>query len=392
VVVGIRSSRPFLNYDWRVESLGGQRGNVTSTSVSEIFIHEHDGQLWKPLPGASSQFDELLYAQTRWLEIVTETDWNPWRKDELEPEQRQAEDVMREWTRAEPDFRPMTKRQVAAMVTSISRNAKAEYAANEARWERDKAQYEPERERARWSLLEREAVLAQRSRELEQFRSGERFPGMVPDKREHEMAELATTIERESAQISRLKKIVGDPDDVVDEQGKLPRDRRGWNLTMYGLRRRTKVTELRDGVGNLENEIVQAPREERSKLRTRLHFEHRQLEVLLAVPPLEAAEMCADCLTPQFQHGFGDVFETRPCPVWPDYAERMKRVWDLLRTAEPKQTESQAQPKAEPLATLKGGLPIADVIERLSELKATYPDAVVKRGRANLWEIWQVES
>jgi hypothetical protein len=49
-------------------------------------------------------------------------------------------------------------------------------------------------------------------------------------------------------------------------------------------------------------------------------------------------------------------------------------------------------PKPQPLATLPSGLSIANVIAKLTELQAVHPDAVVKRGRANRWEIWLAES
>ena len=46
------------------------------------------------------------------------------------------------------------------------------------------------------------------------------------------------------------------------------------------------------------------------------------------------------------------------------------------------------QPKPEPLAVVPSGLPIADVMQRLVEIQKQHPDAVVKRGRADRWEVW----
>ena len=48
-------------------------------------------------------------------------------------------------------------------------------------------------------------------------------------------------------------------------------------------------------------------------------------------------------------------------------------------------------PKPQPLAVIPSGLAIAEVIERLKVLQAEYPDAVVKRGRANRWELWPAD-
>lgn len=57
-------------------------------------------------------------------------------------------------------------------------------------------------------------------------------------------------------------------------------------------------------------------------------------------------------------------------------------------TERTKAKEQPDQPKPHPIAVLPLGLPIAEVITKLSELQNKHPDAIVKRGRANKWEIW----
>lgn len=90
-------------------------------------VYEHDGMLWKPLPGCDSTFEELIHAQRRWMQIFEETCWNPWRTDELTPQADHARQVMREWTRAEPNHRPMTTRQIGAMQAGITRKHQREH-------------------------------------------------------------------------------------------------------------------------------------------------------------------------------------------------------------------------------------------------------------------------
>ncbi len=51
-------------------------------------------------------------------------------------------------------------------------------------------------------------------------------------------------------------------------------------------------------------------------------------------------------------------------------------------------TPSKPKPKPQPLAVVPSGLPIAEVVAKLSELQEQYPDAEVRRGRANRWELW----
>jgi DNA polymerase V len=54
--------------------------------------------------------------------------------------------------------------------------------------------------------------------------------------------------------------------------------------------------------------------------------------------------------------------------------------------------KEEPDPKPHPIAVLPSGLPIAKVITKLSELQNEHPDAIVKRGRANKWEIWPADA
>ena len=130
-------------------------------------------------------------------------------------------------------------------------------------------------------------------------------------------------------------------------------------------------------------------RHQRSKLTAQLCGTDRRLQALLAVPIFTAEDMCPDCCTPQFQLGFGDVQEMRPCPSWPTHAARVARVWELLRSSSDRVQHNAPEPsKLHPLAVLPGGPPIAEVIEKLAALQKEHPEAIVKRGRANRWELW----
>lgn len=364
---------------------------MPDTTDQQEQLHEHDGALWKPLLGCTTTFDELLNAQQRWMEIFHETSWNPWREDELKPEVDHVERVMEEWTRGEPDWRPPTKWRIGAINAAITRKVNRAHAADEARWERDKARYDPEREKARYALLERESIHASLEEQLAAYRGGKRFPSLNPEKRSKDIADLEAKFSRNEMEIARLTPIVADREDVVDEDGKLPRDRRKWNLIWYRITRRERVEGLMQSTSALRDQIkATKDRSEKSRLKTELWFEERRLNSLLAVPILAAEAMCADCYTPWFQHvSGGDGFDSRPCPRWPLFAAQMEKVWDIMRSAsERAQTATPEPEKPQPLATLSGNLPIADVIERLSDLQKAHPDAVVKRGRANRWELW----
>lgn len=103
--------------------------------------------------------------------------------------------------------------------------------------------------------------------------------------------------------------------------------------------------------------------------------------------------MCADCATPRDKHGWVTPPGDGHCPAWPGWGARLKQVRQMVedmvrRNEESKGAEAPPRPKLEPLALVPSGLPIAEVVERLQELQAKYPDVEVRRGRANRWELW----
>lgn len=362
---------------------------MTLQDIGDI-VHEDGGTLWRRKPRATSSFEEFLHSREHWLELFQETDWNPWRKEELAPQMGRADQVGEEWERAEPDFRPLTERQVSARIAAIRRRVRVEGDKDEARWEQDEARYDADREMARYALLEHEAIQANLERELADHRSGGLFPAMSGDRRTKEILELEAKREQSAAELQRLSIIVGDREEVVDSDGKLPADRRRWNVIWYRHLRIEWVGELNELIAAQQVKIAGTKdRKEKSTLRVHLGSDQRRMEALLAIPRLEAEQMCADCYTPAFQHtSGGDIYETRPCPNWPMHAARMERMRETLRSvAERKSPTVLEPPKPQPLATQPGELPIAQVIERLSELQAEHPDAVVRKGRSSRWEI-----
>lgn len=360
------------------------------STATDVF--EYDGLLWKRLPGGTSTFEEFVAAGAQWMELFHETQWNPWRKEELQAESDQARAVRAEWTRAEPGHRMMTEEEVSAWMAEMDREYKARHAADEGRWKRDRKRYSKDREQARYALLEREASRAHLNHQIQGLRSGQIFPGMSPDVRAKRIAELETDLARNEAGIAALADTVGDLETVVDAHGQLPRDRRPLNLVGYDCRRRFRVEELQASISGQHLKIAgENDRTKKSSLRATVAGMERELAALLAVPRLIPEDMCADCDTPMVQH-LSAGSDARGCPYWPVRAARMKQAWEnVRRILEETKPAEPAPQKPEPLATLPGNLGIGEVIERLKELQAKHPDAVVKRGRANRWELWPAE-
>ncbi len=128
----------------------------------------------------------------------------------------------------------------------------------------------------------------------------------------------------------------------------------------------------------------------RAELRTKLNDATRRLDKLLAIPPLTANDMCSECPTPANLHGWVMPAGAGPCPAWPRAAARVREVLMMLQRVAPT-PEPQRLPEVKPLAVIQSGLPIAEVLARLAEIHATYPDAEVRRGKADRWEIWAVK-
>jgi hypothetical protein len=315
-------------------------------------VYQLDGRRWTPKPGTTASFEEFKAARDLFLAASGDERLNPWKNRRVEREQAMA--VMEQWTRAEPGFTPMTEAEVEAWLANMDRQAKEHHAADVRRWEAGRHCYDPYREAARLALLEQEAVREHHRRELE--RNADPALQRAPEFREREAARLREAIFRVEAEVLRLRSEVGDPEDVVDSEGRLPRDRRRSNLIAYDLRRQRERIELTE--------------------------------------PLKAEDMCSECATPEAHHGW--TSPASPCPAWPEWAKRIENARAILSIAVAGQQrcddEASKEPKPKPLAVFPGGLPIAEVITRLTELQVEHPDAVVKRGRANGWEIWAADS
>jgi hypothetical protein len=63
-------------------------------------------------------------------------------------------------------------------------------------------------------------------------------------------------------------------------------------------------------------------------------------------------------------------------------------MFDSMVANNNRATKEPGPPKPKPIAVIPSGLPIADIMARLAEIQTDHPDAEVRRGRANRWEIW----
>lgn len=345
----------------------------SATTVNAAGVIEHQGMLWKPRKGATASAGEFVAARTLFIELNHEAMWNPWVRDEREADIDGAAEIMGQWQKAEPGHRPMTIKQWEAQQARRERARDKERAKDEARRERDKERSDERRFNARLRLLEVQSRLDYEVTELTGYRDGTRFPAMDAKRREQGIQELEGNVERLQAEVDELVPVVGDPEDVVDEHGWLPRDRRQHTWCSYWRERERKVRELKENVPELEAALKACTdKAERREHRAKLAEASRKLDGLLAEGPFAAEQMCSECATPMAHHGW----------VWPPGSP-----CPASKRREAKALPSP-KPKPQPLAVVPSGLPIAEVVAKLSELQQQYPDAEVRRGRANRWELW----
>lgn len=365
--------------------------SATQTLADGFFS---DGErLWRAKPGATSSFEENVAARELFIDLHHDEFWNPWRFEEQAAELERAQQIMEQWERAEPNFRRKTKRQLDAEMARWDRDFERKQERRERERQENLKRYDPTREQARLELLEQECVLGHTTDEVARLRCGEAFPAMPDDRRATKLAELDEVIDRHRAAVDRLKPAVGDREDVPDHYGRLPRDRRHSTLYRYRERRIGEVREIRALLPDLEAQIKDTDdKAMRSKLRAERDIKRWRLDKLLTIPRLEPEDMCADCATPADKHGYVSPPFDYPCPAWPGqrriHAEVMKMLETFQRRRDNGQAEAPAKPKPEPLAVVPSGLPIDEVVQRLQQLQVKHPDAEVRRGRANRWELW----
>lgn len=356
-------------------------------------VLRHEGLLWKRRRGATSTHEEFLDARARFLALHEESTWNPWVLDERADEVEAAQAVMRQWRRAEPGFRPMTAEEVREDLERFEAEQAARHAETVRQRELRKAQYDPEREQTRRLLLEREGYVATRRLERQELRDGTRFPEMQPERRAQEIQRCEGEIAALEPVVERLRAQLGDPETVADRHGWLPADRREAALLHFSLRRQSEVSRLRPEIAELATALEGTRgRRERGEARRRLEHAQAQLDEWLPMPPPTADEMCSECPEPAAWHLTGKVTAIgwqAPCPGWPWWAERLDEVRAMVAGWASKREEPKVEPAPpEPLAVIPSGLPIAEVAARLTELQAQHPDAEVRRGKRDGWELW----
>ncbi|MEX2291808.1 MAG: hypothetical protein WD794_15965 [Mycobacteriales bacterium] len=345
-------------------------------------------------PGSSVSAEEFRVAREVMMAIHQDARWNLWIERDRADELEHAMAAFDQWARAEPDHRPMNDSEVKDMLAGWEADWKREWSEACAAREERKAQFDPDRSEARLALLERQAQLNIATRRHGRLVSGELHPAMSEERRRAAIAEERERSARATDAVASLSSQVGDPEQVVDAQGWLPSERRDIALTGFSLRRQREVERLRATVAELPATLkATTGREPRAEVRSRLRSAESELAFWLAIPPLQAEEMCSECEDPLDWHerdGHLGSQPTGPCPWWPGWRARVQKARDMILSfaAARQAPPGPPAPKPQPIAILKSGTPIEQVIAKLTRISAEHPAAEVRRGNADRWEIW----
>lgn len=146
--------------------------------------------------------------------------------------------------------------------------------------------YDQRRARARLALLEQEVTLAEALRNLEEAADRPAPPPGIPDPWEPSRARAERAAAEARHWISELARVVGDPENVADEHGRLPRDRRDSFLGEFAANINAEAASLNGRLPALRASLkTTRGRQERAAIREELGQGTARLAYLQALPP-----------------------------------------------------------------------------------------------------------
>jgi len=358
-------------------------------------VQTDDGLMWKRRRSATATAEEFVDARALFIQIHEDAEWNPWVLDDRAPEIEWAMAVMRQWQRAEPGFRLRQLDDVKAEWAQEDEARAARIGEERQARERRKADYDPGLEQARLVLLELEGWLATEQFQRQGLIDETLLPGMDAGGRADRVRECDREIAACQRRLDEVRDVVADPERVVDRDGYLPTERRELSLRLFASRRQTAVRELRPKILELSAALESTRgRKERAEARKQLVDGQALLDDRLQVPVLSSEDMCSECPQPAKWHLTGRVTPIgwqAPCPAWPAWRKRIETARAFLIEAANEHEQPEAErPEPQRVAVIPSSLPIAELTSRLTDLQAQYPNAEVRRGRGNSWELWSI--
>jgi hypothetical protein len=210
---------------------------------------EYGGKVWVPVAGATAIAEEYVAARALLDEVHGQAWWNPWLLLEPSPEYEAAWEICGQWTTTEPKPPPKPLEERWAEVEQRLADADAQFLAEEAQAEKDRAErakhYDPDRVQVRLSLLEEQGILNDAIRDRDEFLAARVAQLPAQEYRSVLLAKAEKTIAVKSKEVQDLLAVIGDPETVCDKDGSLPAERREIALLWFKTGRVSQVQALR---------------------------------------------------------------------------------------------------------------------------------------------------
>lgn len=270
---------------------------------------ELDGKRWEPVPGGTATAEDFIAARSLLHEIHQQCLWSPWVMQDRAGDYDAALNICGQWTYSDDPAAPRkTLEETEAEIEQRLAEVDARFLADDAQAVQDRAgraeHYDPERAQARLALLEEQGILADKTRQRDEILSGDLFPLAQEKVRRRLRADLDRDIAAKAREVGDLAAVVGDPETVTDAKGWLPAERREMSLTLFKARRETEVRDLRARIADAQATLKSLKeRPERAELRAALRKDKARLAYLEQMPPLAAAGMCPECVSPAWRPG-----------------------------------------------------------------------------------------
>ncbi|NDL56620.1 hypothetical protein [Phytoactinopolyspora mesophila] len=357
-----------------------------------IQVTAPNGVTWTRQPEGRSTASEFLHALDDFCRLEDlSRQWNWWQEGRRDQEHDRLWQIVSEWDNGAPKVSKAEAEAFAqAEMGKVHESLEAD---RKHRTDLVARSYDKDREHLRLRLLRTESDAAFFTHVLTNPAS----PAQQKDA-QRRLADRRATAEE-------LRRQLGDPEQVIDSGGFLPAERREFNL-------RSHMDYWRHPV-----------------LRKWAKTDRRRFNALLKMPMPDPTAMCPECQAPTEWHEYDlslQLFERPPGPdstaatiarLMPGWWERcpactaykIEHQWGgalampdfdyeqwramlppMLRTiftpAEPK-PERKQQPRPKPLAVITPGS-INEVMDRLAEAQVKHPNAQLRRGKGDTWELW----
>jgi hypothetical protein len=279
-------------------------------------------------------------------------------------------------------------------------DADAQLLVKEAQAEKDRADraehYDADREKARLALLEEQGILTDAIRDRDEYLAAGVAQLPAKEYRRDLLAKAEKTIAAKSKEVRELLAVIGDPETVCDEDGWLPAERREMALMWFKNERISQVQTLRARIADAKTRLKSLQyRDERAEVRESMRRDQAHLAHWEQMKPLQADGMCSECGKPAWhsQGGTTDLdggfyVTGGPCPAWPRWANGARAIQDAIWQARHSPPQQSPPPPPRPIAVLSPGVPIEQVIARLTTIRTDHPGALVRQGKGHRWEIW----